>query len=687
MVFVLLLFTRVVSAQGSVTLRLSETDISGSMPGETVEASIIINDIYMPEWIGGWQMTFGYEEAVLTWNGTVSDPFAGISYLNPVIQIGTLGFIGISPTGLMFNLDLPLFETLNPGDTIITYTFTYHGGETDLLWAEPTQFYDWNFEPFVMTTINGCVCNLTDYDVTFHVTADDEDLEGALITIGNLWLETDENGLAIFSLSDGQYDYIVTKPGYADEEGSFTVAGAPVDIEVEMVECYDVTFNVIPADSTIIIINGDTLVSGETICLPNGDYWVTVLNPGYFPFEGLITVASAPLSIEIILDPQLFEVTFFVNCCGEPQGGVPITIDNTTVISEVNGVVVFSLLPGSYTALVGVYLFNFTIPGTTYIDADVCSEATFHVTSEEGYPLEDVMISMGSNSLWTDANGEADTCLQAGNYSYSASKPGFVTQTGTFEMDTISQEVEIVMPLITYPVSFYCPASCDNQFNGWWLSINGESLNSGETIYLPEGIYSYSCGYLDCTMPILWNIYIQGPTNLNCFLMGYSEPHTIFHVSSSVGGNIQGAIVTVDTFALITNFSGEASFCLPEGDYYYSIIKEGYDTLTGIFTYSEQCNDTLINILMNPVLIHKQNSSEFKLYPNPSSGIFNVEIPYPPEEQTEMQVIDLTGRTDYSGQSKKTGRMEIDLSGQPKGMYFVRVKTGDKFLIRKIVIQ
>lgn len=212
MVFVLLLFTRVVSAQGSVTLRLSETDISGSMPGETVEASIIINDIYMPEWIGGWQMTFGYEEAVLTWNGTVSDPFAGISYLNPVIQIGTLGFIGISPTGLMFNLDLPLFETLNPGDTIITYTFTYHGGETDLLWAEPTQFYDWNFEPFVMTTINGCVCNLTDYDVTFHVTADDEDLEGALITIGNLWLETDENGLAIFSLSDGQYDYIVTKP-------------------------------------------------------------------------------------------------------------------------------------------------------------------------------------------------------------------------------------------------------------------------------------------------------------------------------------------------------------------------------------------------------------------------------------------------------------------------------------------
>ena len=485
MVFVLLLFTRVVSAQGSVTLRLSETDISGSMPGETVEASIIINDIYMPEWIGGWQMTFGYEEAVLTWNGTVSDPFAGISYLNPVIQIGTLGFIGISPTGLMFNLDLPLFETLNPGDTIITYTFTYHGGETDLLWAEPTQFYDWNFEPFVMTTINGCVCNLTDYDVTFHVTADDEDLEGALITIGNLWLETDENGLAIFSLSDGQYDYIVTKPGYADEEGSFTVAGAPVDIEVEMVECYDVTFNVIPADSTIIIINGDTLVSGETICLPNGMYSFAVSSPGYNPYGGMITVSGASLNIMIVLQPILYDVTFFINCCGEPVENCIITYQGQTVITNAAGLAILNLVAGFYSFEIGGVPVTFTVPDTTYVPVDICNEVTFHTTDEGGSNLEGVHIDINGENLVTGVNGTADICLQTGTYDYTAYKAGYVMQTGTIEVDTTAQTIEIVMPAQTWAVTINVTGyECDNEFEELIIVCNGDTVSVGQPIFL-----------------------------------------------------------------------------------------------------------------------------------------------------------------------------------------------------------
>ena len=74
---------------------------------------------------------------------------------------------------------------------------------------------------------------------------DGNDLEGAWVTVGPVALATNASGIAVFKFQDGDYNYTVTKEGFADAEGTFTVAGAPVQIEVEMEVCYDVTFHVI----------------------------------------------------------------------------------------------------------------------------------------------------------------------------------------------------------------------------------------------------------------------------------------------------------------------------------------------------------------------------------------------------------------------------------------------------------
>ena len=70
----------------------------------------------------------------------------------------------------------------------------------------------------------------------------------------------------------------------------------------------------------------------------------------------------------------------------------------------------------------------------------------------------------------------------------------------------------------------------------------------------------------------------NAPVNIG--FLPVDNPKATFHVQSQTG-NLQGAAITVDTFSLITNNSGEVSFCLPGGYHTYIINKEGYDTLTG----------------------------------------------------------------------------------------------------------
>jgi hypothetical protein len=75
------------------------------------------------------------------------------------------------------------------------------------------------------------------------------------------------------------------------------------------------------------------------------------------------------------------------------------------------------------------------------------------------------------------------------------------------------------------------------------------------------------------------------------------------------------------------------------------------------------------------------------ILPNPSNGKFYLETKNLSSDPIELQVMDLTGRIIYERQLFISEKFEIDLSGQQKGMYFVRIKSGEGLLTRKIVIQ
>jgi len=82
----------------------------------------------------------------------------------------------------------------------------------------------------------------------------------------------------------------------------------------------------------------------------------------------------------------------------------------------------------------------------------------------------------------------------------------------------------------------------------------------------------------------------------------------------------------------------------------------------------------------------EENGQGVSVYPNPTNGILFVETRFVASpQQTEYRVFNLTGQQIFSG--KATGTLQIDFSGQPKGMYVLQVVDGDRVITKKIVVQ
>ncbi|PCJ88443.1 MAG: hypothetical protein COA57_03450 [Flavobacteriales bacterium] len=103
-------------------------------------------------------------------------------------------------------------------------------------------------------------------------------------------------------------------------------------------------------------------------------------------------------------------------------------------------------------------------------------------------------------------------------------------------------------------------------------------------------------------------------------------------------------------------------------------------------------SDTVCDsITVNTVGISEYNArKEITVFPNPNSGVFELRIQDSEliVESSEITISNVLGETLWrSIIHHSSSSVKIDFSGNPKGIYFLKIEAGDKVLTRKFVYQ
>ncbi len=290
------------------------------------------------------------------------------------------------------------------------------------------------------------------YDITFHVTdiVTLLPIQNAVVEIGTEQVLTNALGIAVFSLTDGEYYYTVNYPGYYEEGDLFNVAGGPMDIYVAMTQIplYEVTIHVTSggvdlagAAVTIGTTTVTTNAQGNAVFnLPAGTYEYTAVKVGYITQTGSFLLIASPLMIEVDMPLQPYDITFYVSSGGNPIAGATVTVtpgpvtgvtnaSGNAVLSLVNDTYDYTVDKAGYVPETGTFTVN-NGPATIPVVLDLVQyTVTFHIVSTGG-ALEGVAVTCNGQTILTNASGNAVFSLVNGTYDYTCVKDGYITLTG-----------------------------------------------------------------------------------------------------------------------------------------------------------------------------------------------------------------------------------------------------------------
>lgn len=80
------------------------------------------------------------------------------------------------------------------------------------------------------------------------------------------------------------------------------------------------------------------------------------------------------------------------------------------------------------------------------------------------------------------------------------------------------------------------------------------------------------------------------------------------------------------------------------------------------------------------------NNDVLKLFPNPTSNYFTLDIDKPVEFEAIVNIYDVVGKL-VSSEQLLNGRQPINVSGLNEGIYMVEIKSGDRSTLQKLIIQ
>jgi len=161
---------------------------------------------------------------------------------------------------------------------------------------------------------------------------------------------------------------------------------------------------------------------------------------------------------------------------------------------------------------------------------------------------------------------------------------------------------------------------------------------------------------------------------------GSYQPGQINLINTDITGLINcGQLV----FPSITNetysYTPHTTLSAPLG----TVMNASPNLYTGSFQSSTICKSLTA---VHPVDKQKENLPFIvKVYPNPTDGVVNIEF-FSALSESRVRILDVCGRCVYDKNSSGNLFYQADVGYNNKGVYLVEVTTGDKRLVKKIVL-
>lgn len=178
-----------------------------------------------------------------------------------------------------------------------------------------------------------------------------------------------------------------------------------------------------------------------------------------------------------------------------------------------------------------------------------------------------------------------------------------------------------------------------------------------------------------------WKSHLACPSQTNLSLSGnssndeYDEADQITS-TATVAGGIFARYRATDEITLSPDFTADAGSDFEA--YIHNCTQSGNSFRTAHYN-SGNWNHEM------PTSVSQVNNT-FYLFPNPNEGSFILKMSEAEDFDKSIIVTDIFGKTIWQSLHNYNGEITIDISENPKGVYFVKMINGDKMLSKRIVL-
>jgi hypothetical protein len=150
--------------------------------------------------------------------------------------------------------------------------------------------------------------------------------------------------------------------------------------------------------------------------------------------------------------------------------------------------------------------------------------------------------------------------------------------------------------------------------------------------------------------------------------------------------NYSGGILTATTPASAYQWYLNGSAIVGATSSMYTPVANGNYTV--MYTDVNGCEsaNSLITVVADMGL-EISNDAALNVFPNPGTGIFNIAIPLPDNQEALVQVTDALGKVVYSKKVVFIGTYVLDLGASAKGIYQLQLISGSKTYTKKLIIR